>query len=727
MGQNERALEYLQRALTLREKVGNPTAIGQSLNSLGIVYSALGRNEKARDYFQQALTLREKGGDLSDIAASLANLGNAYADLDQKEKALDCYQRAMTLFEKIGDPATIANGLGNIGILYWSLGQNEKALAYEQRGLTLQETIGNPQDIASSLNNIGAVYGDLGQHEKSLDYQKRALALYEKAGNPATIAVGFYNLGNEHAEQKRAAMAEDAYSRARTVFETLNRQIDDPTQLAALQQKLPHLYEQFACVRAQQKRPAEALALLEAGRARGIARQFFLNRSGFSKALTPEESANLKVRLSDMNAANNSLSTASQRLASSPADQRALLQRSRDEEADKARNAERKYDAYNAELFQRYPQFRSESGDITITAKDLRSLAEKNPDTLFLTWALLDWKQTDLYALGRRENGTIRNFTVSVGAKKWGEMAAKWRIAIQDEAKDEPQQAKALYTALFSPLEKAGLLAKGRYKRLVVVPSGPLLELPFAALMDHSGRRLIENYAVSSKVALSASFWRSNPVASKSAILCVADPIGTAPAKDEQVALRRAGFGPLPGARREGEAVAGLFHTDALVGAQAKKADVLRAMPDAKLLHFATHGYLNRKNPFYSGLVLAPEPAGGSDDGVLSAREILNLSLAAKLTVLSACETGRGVARGGDGLQGLVWAFQAAGCPCVAASQWQVDDAATRELMLAFYRNLKAGQRKDDALRNAMLAVKNEKPEPFFWAAFELVGDTSPL
>src|SRR5205085_7778557 len=96
---------------------------------------------------------------------------------------------------------------------------------------------------------------------------------------------------------------------------------------------------------------------------------------------------------------------------------------------------------------------------------------------------------------------------------------------------------------------------------------------------------------------------------------------------------------------------------------------------------------------------------------------------------LSACETGRGQLRGGEGLMGLAWAFRAAGCPSVIASQWQVDDAATASLMDRFYKALRTGKPKDEALRAAMLSVRGEPGHghPYYWAAFQVFGDTAPL
>jgi CHAT domain-containing protein len=105
----------------------------------------------------------------------------------------------------------------------------------------------------------------------------------------------------------------------------------------------------------------------------------------------------------------------------------------------------------------------------------------------------------------------------------------------------------------------------------------------------------------------------------------------------------------------------------------------------------------------------------------------VSLQLAAQLAVLSAGDTSQGQLSDGEGLLGLTWAFRAAGCPSVVASLWSVDDAATGQLMVRFYEALKAGKRKDEALRDAMLATREKQPPPYFWAAFELSGDGTPV
>ena len=125
----------------------------------------------------------------------------------------------------------------------------------------------------------------------------------------------------------------------------------------------------------------------------------------------------------------------------------------------------------------------------------------------------------------------------------------------------------------------------------------------------------------------------------------------------------------------------------------------------------------------YSHLLLSPGDA--NNDGLLEARELMQLDLHADLAVLSACETARGRFGAGEGMIGLTWALFVGGVPSTVVSQWKVESASTRDLMLQFHRNLETGSRKAEALRQAALHVMRSPgtQHPFYWAGFVLVGD----
>ncbi len=145
-----------------------------------------------------------------------------------------------------------------------------------------------------------------------------------------------------------------------------------------------------------------------------------------------------------------------------------------------------------------------------------------------------------------------------------------------------------------------------------------------------------------------------------------------------------------------------------------------------RILHFATHSFIDRTDPDRSGLVLSIFDQHGSPvDGLLHGDELATLGLVADLVVLSGCGTAL-EPTGGDGFgAGLATDFLRAGAGSVIASLWDVDDQATSELMTSFYRALITDHRPAEALRAAQLELSRrpERSAPFYWAGFILVGD----
>ena len=165
-----------------------------------------------------------------------------------------------------------------------------------------------------------------------------------------------------------------------------------------------------------------------------------------------------------------------------------------------------------------------------------------------------------------------------------------------------------------------------------------------------------------------------------------------------------------------------MYNAKRLIGSQATETEVKRLLPDYQIIHLATHGILNEKAVGESAIVLA---AGGKDDGYLTVDEILDLQLHADLVVLSACDTGRGDIKG-DGVVGLSRALMTAGTRSLIVSLWRVNDESTSELMQEFYRQWQPGkQNKAEALRAAMLVVRQKYPNPYHWAGMTLMGENN--
>jgi CHAT domain-containing protein len=163
-----------------------------------------------------------------------------------------------------------------------------------------------------------------------------------------------------------------------------------------------------------------------------------------------------------------------------------------------------------------------------------------------------------------------------------------------------------------------------------------------------------------------------------------------------------------------------------LLGEKATEA-AFKAEPldDFKVLHLAVHGVADVDFPDRAALVLGRDPRS-KDDGLLQSREIADLRLNADLVTLSACDTATGKLQGEEGINNLEEAFFIAGARAVVASLWSADDTLTSALMEEFYKNLRKGWDKAEALREAKLALfykYGKAVGPFYWAGFVLAGD----
>ncbi len=195
--------------------------------------------------------------------------------------------------------------------------------------------------------------------------------------------------------------------------------------------------------------------------------------------------------------------------------------------------------------------------------------------------------------------------------------------------------------------------------------------------------------------------------------------------------MRAGGYRDLPESRKEVREIAALLQGKAYLGPEASEQQFKQQAPLSRILHLAMHTWLDSRNPMFSKLLFSPNPLDTEEDNDLFAVELYDLGLSAELVVLSACETGLGQVRQGEGVMSLARAFAFGGVTATVMSLWQAEDGATRTLMVDFYKQLKTGIRKDDALQQAKLTyLKNcdaLRSSPYFWAGFIASGNMVPL
>jgi CHAT domain-containing protein len=276
------------------------------------------------------------------------------------------------------------------------------------------------------------------------------------------------------------------------------------------------------------------------------------------------------------------------------------------------------------------------------------------------------------------------------------------------------------------------------HPRLIVSADGVLHQLPFELLASGEGKRLLDSHIVSYAPSGSVLELLRRPAKgdtpSRVVLAMSASPPGGADVVTSAKTVQRgvydldtAKLKPLPSADDEARSVGeilGPLGVTVLVGDAASEAEIKKLpLAEYRVLHFAVHGVPSSKFPARAALLVRP---GGTEDGILQAREILTLRLAADLVTLSACDTAAGSVHGQEGAATLVRPFMAAGARTVVANLWAADDTFSLALMRQFYRNLAAGADVAKALRDAKLHLLTSfGPEatPRLWSGVLAYGD----
>jgi len=792
-----RAEPLHQRALSMQQSVLGPdhVDVATSLNNLAILYKGQGLYERARPLYERALAIREKafGPQHPEVAASLANLATLHEAQGLHARAEELLRRALAIQEKAlgaGHPAA-AISLGHLSEVYAAQRRYAEAEQLARRALEIRQgALGESHpDTAASLGAVAALLLAQGHAEGAEPFGRRALAIREASlgeGHP-DVAASLEQLAQVHLARRRLDDALPLLWRSLALSEARLRRegLDFSEQrLATFLQLLRADEERFyALLRAHPddarvQRLALAAALLRKGRS--VEQTASTSRAVYRSLSPLDRDTYERLRVLRSQLARLSLAGP----GSLGPDE---YQRQLKDLADRG-------DALEAKLARRSGRLRALAA-FPSPAEIVDRVASALPEgsALVELAAYVDRAP----GAGAGEPGQLRYLALVLspgartGAADLGpaatidEAVSKLREALASRDAAYRAPARELEALVFEPLRS--LLGDAR--RIFISPDGQLALVPFAAL--HDGERFLVDgfdftYLTSGRDLLPGAA----RVARSRSVMVLADPDFAArpagpgaPAADARTAAERdyslpwsrtstlradlAGQAwiPLPGTRREAEALRSLFPSaQVYTGAEATKERLLHAASPG-ILHVATHGFFlddtavpaesrglavvgetgggisspsRPVNPLLrSGLVLvgalSAEAAGDAAKGRLDRTLVTALELAGvdlwgtQLVVLSACDTGRGDIRLGQGVYGLRRALVAAGAETVVMSLWKVNDETTQALMERYYRNLVAGQGRTAALRAAMQALRAMQPHPYFWAPFISSGNDAPL
>jgi CHAT domain-containing protein len=669
LGNYAQAIEYGQQQLAIAREIKDRQGEGAVLGNLGSAYHSLGNYAKAIEYSQQSLAIAREIKHRREEGEALGNLGNAYQSLGNYAQAIEYAQQQLAIAREIKHRQGEGRALSNLVGAYLSLSNYAKAIEYSQQSLAIAREIKHRQGEGTVLGNLGLAYHLLGNYAQAIEYSQQSLAIAREIKDRLGEGGALNNLGASFLKAGNLTESEKMLFDGIKVWESMRQMLgsNDANKVSIFEGQA-NTYRTLQQVRVAQNNPNGALEIAERGRARA-----------FVDLLTERLSSGSTNPV----------------IATSP-------------NGEQIRQIAK---AQNATLVQYsivYDEFQIQGKQV-------------GRESALYIWVIqptgeIAFREVDLKPLWQKHKASLTSLII--GNQEF--LAVRSRSSF---GSTQPQpNLPTLHQLLIDPI--ASLLPKDPNAHVIFIPQGSLFQVPFPALQDANGTYLIQKHTILTApsiqvLALTRQQRQKLPQkpANSGNALVLGNP--TMPTVSLSPGEPKQQLSPLPGAEAEARSIASLLNTQAITGAQGTKAAIVQKMPQASIIHLATHGLLDNVRGLASAIALAPS---GNDDGLLTAEEIFDMKLQASLVVLSACNTGEGKITG-DGVIGLSRALISAGVPSVIVSLWAVPDAPTSELMKEFYQNLQKNPNKAQALRQAMLTTMKTHPQPRDWAAFTLIGE----
>jgi CHAT domain-containing protein/tetratricopeptide (TPR) repeat protein len=771
------AMESYHKSLAIGEEAGKER-IASTLEGLGDLFLQQGNDEQALEQYRRSLKLfqeLESGVEVKlKVTASLGKIADVLTRQGNYQQALDHYQKNLALLQELDAPVASAFVLRRIGDNYAAQGLLPQALENYQKSLTFFQDEEHKPGIAATLDRIAALYSKRGEYDRAIASSRQALEIAQRLADPSELSRIQTTLGQAYLAERRYDSARNELESAISNVEKLRTQVTGTERDRELFfEGRVNPYNSMVELLIQQHDFSRAFSFAELAKARVLYEVLGKDRESISRTMSLEERKREQALNQALVTLNSQLEQ--ERIHRHPSK---VLLHSLEAQLKQARLA---HEAFESAVYAAHPELKIQRGDTRpvsleeiadLITDDSTALLEYvvTPERTYLFALTLDPNQRDQPLRGVRLNV----YSIDIVSQDLALRAAAFRRKLATNSLEFREQARQLYDLLLAPARK-DLAGKNT---LCVVPSGPLWELPFQALLSARNRYVVQDDALFYVPSLSvlreirtkegdadpALTQGDTPQTSTFAthlLLAVANPeLAINAGRRSNPAPAESPFAPLPEQERLVRTLAQIYgpgNSTILTGKAAQEGTIKATAGRYRILHFAAHGVLNNDDPMYSGLLLSS--ASQDEDGFLEAREIAQMELHADVAVLSACETARGKVHEGEGVMGMSWALFVAGTPTTVVSLWQIDSAGTAKLMTVFHRalwtNLSQRQRpparatavlhprvsyrllksrsgeselrinKAQALRQAALALMAQPKyaHPFYWAAFVVVGD----
>ncbi|MGR3302605.1 MAG: CHAT domain-containing protein [Candidatus Scalindua sp.] len=222
-GQYNKAVKYLEEALTIFKKLGQEDKVATCLSHFGGIYKSLGRYDSALEYYEKALEIDKRLGMEDKVAIRLSNIGDFYDSQGQYDKAIEYLEDALEINKKLGMEAVVVIRLNSIGRVFETQGKYGKAIEYFDRALSIDRKQAQDDKISTDLANIGNIYKSREQYDTAIKYYENALDIDKKLGQEYKVALQLNNIGGIYETQGKYAKALGYYQEAMDTAEILEQ------------------------------------------------------------------------------------------------------------------------------------------------------------------------------------------------------------------------------------------------------------------------------------------------------------------------------------------------------------------------------------------------------------------------------------------------------------------------------------------------------------------------